>query len=168
MRVADGNPFPAFLCVPDGPLDLLANGRDIANVIEKRNVSERRTDVSRLRRVVGDRGRGSTAVDKKEVALAKLRHQIGHDERVGGHERTLMIVDACRVRDRAQHLGERTRDFSGRHAFAELLRLGRLVADGFHRQVKHDLVTTLASLLGDLRRMRVVREDGESERVMQG
>ena len=34
MGVADRNPFTAFLCVPDGPLDLPANGRDVANVIE--------------------------------------------------------------------------------------------------------------------------------------
>src|SRR5215469_6734136 len=106
MGVADGNALTLFLCVPDGPLDLLANGRDIANVIEKRNVSERRADVSCLRRVVRDRGRGSTAIDKKEVALAKLRHQIGHYERVGGDEGTLMVVDARRVRDRPEHLGE--------------------------------------------------------------
>lgn len=167
MRVTDRNTLPLFLGIPNGQLDLLANGRDIANIIEKWNVAVERTDVSRLRSLIRNRGGSGATVDEKEIALAKLGHQFGHHARVGGEERALMVVDACRVRDGLEHLGQRTGDFRGRHALAEFPRLGSFVADGLHRQMKHDLIATATSLLGDVGGMGVVGEDRECERVRQ-
>ena len=106
MRVADRNAIASPFRITDGQLELLANCRDIANIIEERNIAEGGADVGRLCRVVRNCGGRSTAVDEKEVSLAKLGHQFGHHARVGSDERALVVVDARRVRDGLEHLGQ--------------------------------------------------------------
>jgi len=167
MRVSDGNAFTPLLGITNGQLKLLADCRDIANIIEKRDIAKGRGDACRLRRLVGDRGGSGAAVDEKEIALTKQGHQFGHHAWVRGNERALMVIDARDVRDGLEHFGECSRNFSGRHSRAELLGLRSFVGERLHGQVKHDLTAVAASLVRDGGRMRVVGEDREGERIMQ-
>ena len=50
----------------------------------------------------------------------------------------------------------------------ELLRFGHFVAEGLHGQMQHDLVTAAVGFFRDLAGIRVIGEEGNSERVRKG
>ena len=78
-----------------------------------------------------------------------------------------MIVDASGVRDARHHLPEEDGNGNRRHARMEFLGLRRLVSEGLHREVKHNLVAATMSLFRDVNRVRVIRQDRDGQGIRQ-
>ncbi len=78
-----------------------------------------------------------------------------------------MIVDARRVRNALHHLFEKHGNIVGRHAWMEFLSFGRFVSDGLHGEMQHDFVAAAMRFFGDLDGMRMIRQDGDGQRIRQ-
>jgi len=55
----------------------------------------------------------------------------------------------------------------GGHAGAKLLGFWHFIGDRFHGEMEHDLVAAAVRFLGDLRGVRMIREYGESQRIVE-
>ena len=165
VRMADGNGFVFFARLFEGKLNLAANGGDLLNIIEKRHISESAGHTGGLGAIVGDGSGGGAAVNKEKMVGAEKGHKFGHEARIGSGERTLMIVDTNRRGHAFEHGVQDRRDFRGRHARAKLLGFRDFVGERFHREMKHDLISAATGLLGNLRGVGMIREDGEGQGI---
>src|SRR5258708_8329784 len=78
-----------------------------------------------------------------------------------------MIVYAGRIRNILQELIEKRRNFRRGHNRVQFVRFGCFVSDRLHRQMKHYLEPTAVRVLGDVYRMLVVGQNGNSEGITQ-
>src|SRR5260370_14812485 len=78
-----------------------------------------------------------------------------------------MIVDAGNIGNIWQELIEKRRNFRRGHTRVQFLRFGCFVSDRLHRQMKHYLEPTAVRVLGDVYRMLVVGQNGNSEGITQ-
>jgi len=162
VGMADGNGFVFFARLLESKLELAANRRDLLNIIEKRHIAESAGHTGGLGAIVGDGGGGGAAVNEEKMVSAEKGHEFGHEVRVRGSERTLMIIDADRRGHALEHGVQDRRDLRGRHARAKLLGFRDFVGERFHREMKHDLVAAATGLLGNLRGVGMIGENGES------
>ena len=168
VRMADGDGLSFLASILGRQLQLAANCADLPNIIEEGNVAKRARNLRGLGYVVGDGGGGGTAVDEKEMVIAEKRHEFGHESRVRGGERALMIVDTGDVRHIDQHGVQHRGNFRGRHAGAKLPGLRSLIGEGFHGEMEHDLVAAAMRFPGNLRGTKMIGKDGKSQRIVQG
>jgi len=80
-----------------------------------------------------------------------------------------MIVDTHNARAVLQEFIDEGGYLRGGHAGPQLPRFRRLIGDGLHRQMKHDLVATATKscFICDINGMLVIRQDGNGERITQ-
>jgi len=168
MGMTDGDSFAFFLGVAQGELQLLANGRNLLDIIQKRDIAESAANAGVLRGVVGEGGGGGAAVNEEQVVLAQNGHEIGHQRAIGGGQRALVIVDADDVGNVLQHGAHGLGNLRGGHPGMKLLRFGHFVAQRLHGQMQHDLVAAAVGFFGDLAGIWVKGKEGKSERVRQG
>ena len=165
VRMADGHGFLFFARLLNSKLDLAANRGDLLNIIEKRHIAESAGHTGGLGAIVGDGGRGGAAVNEEKMVGAEKGHKFGHEARIGSGERTLMIVDTDRRGHALEHGVQDRRDLRGRHARAKLLGFRDFVGERFHREMKHDLIAAATGLLGNLRGVGMIGEDGEGQGI---
>ena len=163
--MADGDGLAFFLGVAQGELQLLANGRDLLDIIQKRNIAEGAGNAGVLRGVIGDRGGGGAAVDEEQVTLTQNDHEIGHQRAIGGGQGALMVVDTDSVGDVLQHGAHDLGNLRRGHSGVELLRFGHFIAERLHGQMQHDLIAAAVGFFRDLAGIGVIGEEGKSERV---
>src|ERR1700676_4392394 len=75
VRVANGDGFAFFFSPVNRQFQLSANGSLVLNIIEERDIAECRAHAALLCGFVSYGGGGGSAVDKKELARAKIRHE---------------------------------------------------------------------------------------------
>jgi hypothetical protein len=166
--MADGDSLTLFLGVAKGELQVLANGRDLLDIIQKGNIAGSAANAGALRGVIGDRGGGGAAVDEEQVVLAQNGHEIGHQRAIGGGQGTLMVVDTDGVGDVLQHAAYDIGNLGRGHSGVELLRFGHFVAEGLHGQMQHDLIAAAVGFFRDLAGIGVIGKEGKSERIRKG
>ena len=166
--MADGDGLALFLGFAQGELQLLANRRDLLDIIQKRNITVGAGNAGVLRGVIGEGGGGGAAVNEEQITLAQNGHEIGHQRAIGGGQGTLMVVDTDGVGDVLQHAADGVGDLRRGHSGVELLRFGHFIAEGLHGQMQHDLIAAAVGFLRDLAGIGVIGEEGKSERVRKG
>lgn len=83
VRMTNGDGLAFVPGVAEGQLELLADGRNFGDIIEKGNIAKSGTDAGALRRVVRDRGCSGAAIDIEEPMVTQDVHQFGHEHGVG-------------------------------------------------------------------------------------
>ena len=166
--MADGDGLTLFVRVAQGELQLLANGRDLLDIIQKRNIAEGAGNAGVLRGVIGEGGGGGAAVNEEQVVLAQNGHEIGHQRAIGGGQGALMVVDTNGVGDVLQHAADDLGNLGRGHSRVELLRFGHFITEGLHGQMQHDLIAAAVGFFRDLAGIGVIGKEGKSERVRKG
>ena len=133
MRVPDGDGFSLFASAAQGQLQLLTDGRDFGHIIEEWDIPEAGANSELLRRIISHGSRSRAAINVKEMAVAKHRHELGHEFRIGGSLRTLVIVDAGNTGNILQELLDERGNIRGLHARMQFLRFRVFVRNGLHR-----------------------------------
>ena len=168
MRMADGDGLAFFLGIAERELKLLANRGNFLDIIEKRNIAVGAAKAGVLRGVIGHCRGGRATVNEEEIVLAKDGHKVGHERTVGCGQRSLVVIDSNSVGDVLQHHVHSLRDLRRSHPGVELLRFVDFIAEGFHGQMKHYLITTAVGLFGDFAGVGISGKEGKSERVRKG
>ena len=168
MRVADGDGLAFFAGAAERQFELFAHSGYLGDIVQEGNIAEAGAHAVTLRGVKGHGGGGGAAVDVKKIVLTEDGHKLGHERRIGGGLRALMIVYADDAGDVAEKLIDERRNLELGHARMKFLRFGLFVADGLHREMEHDLITAAMSFLGDFDGVFVIGEHGDGERVGEG
>src|SRR6266478_1409324 len=166
MRMPDSDRVTFLASITQRKLQLLAYRAYFRDVIEKGNITESGAHAEALRPVVGDGGRGGTAVDVKQIVFPQHRHQLVHQRRVRRGLRALMIVHASDVWNGLQQTVHQSAHLTRGHAWPQLLRFRPLVAYGLHGQMQHDLIAPAMGLLGDLNRPRMIWQHRDGDRKL--
>src|ERR1700722_18865260 len=76
-----------------------------------------------------------------------------------------MIVDSGNSGDRGDEPIDESGDIALRHTWAQFMRLGVALADGFHREMEHYFVSAAMGFFGDVDGVRIVGQHGNRERI---
>lgn len=99
MRVSNGQCATSTLCLPDEPFELLANGFDIDDVIQK-NVPPGVGDTVQIGMQYGLTMLGGATIDKEQfVTFGDLLHQPVHGRVITGQQAAHVIIDTDGMRD---------------------------------------------------------------------
>ena len=161
----DGNGFTLFASAAEGQLQLLADSRDFGHIIEEWDIPEAGADSEFLRRFKRHGGRSRAAIDVEEMPVAQDRHELGHELRIGGGLRTLVIVDAGYTGNILKELLDQRGNIRSLHARMQFLRFRVFVRNGLHGQMEQDLKAAAFSFGGDFNGMLVIRQDGDGQGV---
>jgi len=78
-----------------------------------------------------------------------------------------MVVDPADSRHVNEEFIDHCADASGRHARFEFLRLGLIFAYGLHWKMEHHFTAAAVRLVGNLYRLRMLRQNGNGHGVGQ-
>ena len=165
--MADGDGGAVADGVARGEVELAKNCIVRFDVVEE-NFARCGTHAGAFSGIEGDGGGGGAAVDEEKIAATQRVHQFGHELRIGGGERTFVIVDADSVRNVGEHLAEQLIDFIGGHSEAQFdgLSFGGAAFE-LHGKVKHDLIAATIDFVGDFGGAQLIGQDGKSKRERQ-
>jgi hypothetical protein len=166
MRVSDGDSFSLFASAAQSQLQLLADGRDFGHIVEEWDIPEAGANAEFLRRFKRHCSRRRTAIDVKEMVVAQDRHEFGHEPRIGGGLRTLVIIDANNAGNILQELPDEYGDLCRLHPRMQLLCFRVLIRNGLHRQMEQNLEAEAMCFFGNLDGMLVIRQNGNRQGVM--